>query len=82
MFNKVHERGYRNNPLTKLQKANNTIKSKTRTRVEHVFGFMKQSMNGLVLRSVCIKIAKRIIGLINFTYNLFRYEQVVRLNIV
>ena len=41
-----------------------------------------QSMNGLVLRSVGIKRAKGIIGLINFTYNLFRYEQVVRLNIV
>ena len=60
----------------------NTIKSKTRARVEHVFGFMEQSMNGLVLRSVGIKRAKGIIGLINFTYNLFRYEQVVRLNIV
>ena len=45
-------------------------------------GFMEQSMNGLVLRSVGIKRAKGIIGLINFTYNLFRYEQVVRLNIV
>jgi len=43
---------------------------------------VEQSMNGLVLRSVGIKRAKGIIGLINFTYNLFRYEQVVRLNIV
>lgn len=82
MKNKVHEKGYRNNPLTEEQKANNTIKSKTRVRVEHVFGFMEQSMNGLTLRSVGIKRAKGIIGLINFTYNLFRYEQVVRLNIV
>ena len=82
MKNKVHEKGYRNNPLTEQQKANNTIKSKTRARVEHVFGFMEQSMNGLVLRSVGIKRAKGIIGLINFTYNLFRYEQVVRLNIL
>ena len=81
MNNKVHEKGYRNKPLTKEQKASNTIKSKTRARVEHVFGFMEQSMNGLVLRSVGIKRAKGIIGLINFTYNLFRYEQVVRLNI-
>jgi len=82
MNNIVHEKGYRNNPLTEEQKASNTIKSKTRARVEHVFGFMEQSMNGLVLRSVGIKRAKGIIGLINFTYNLFRYEQVVRLNIV
>ena len=39
--NKVHEKGYRNKPLTDEQKANNNEKSKTRVRVEHVFGFME-----------------------------------------
>lgn len=39
-----------NNPLTDVQKENNTIKSKTRARVEYVFDFMEQSINGLVLR--------------------------------
>ena len=82
MNNCVNEKGYRNTPLTNGQKENNTIKSKARARVEHVFGFMEQSMNGLALRSVGIKRAKGIIGLINFTYNIFRYEQVVRLNIL
>ena len=81
MRNKVHEKGYRNKPLTELQKANNTKKSKTRARVEHVFGFMEQSMNGLVLKSVGMVRATGIIGLINLTYNLFRYEQVKRLKI-
>ena len=80
--NKVHEKGYRNKPLTDQQKENNKEKSKTRARVEHVFGFMEQSMNGLTLKSVGIKRAAGIIGLINLTYNLFRYEQVVRLNIL
>jgi len=82
MINKVHEKGYRNNPLTDEQKANNKEKSKTRARVEHVFGFMEQSMNGLIVKSVGIKRATGIIGLINLTYNLFRYEQVIRLNIL
>jgi len=82
MINRVHEKGYRNKPLTEEQKANNTEKSKTRARVEHVFGFMEQSMNGLCLKSVGIKRATAIIGLINLTYNLFRYEQVIRLNIL
>ena len=50
--------------------------------MEHVFGFMEQSMNGLTVKSVGIDRAKGIIGLINLTYNLFRYEQVVRLNII
>jgi len=80
--NKVHEKGYRNKPLTDQQKANNKEKSKTRARVEHVFGFMEQSMKGLAIKSVGIKRATGIIGLINLTYNLFRYEQVVRLNIL
>ncbi len=81
MKNKVHEKGYRNKPLTEEQKANNTKKSKIRARVEHVFGFMEQSMNGLVLKSVGIIRATGIIGLINLTYNLFRYEQIKRLKI-
>jgi len=82
MNKKIHEKGYRNKPLTEEQKTTNTEKSKTRARVEHVFGFMEQSMNGLYLKSVGIKRATGIIGLINLTYNLFRYEQVIRLNIL
>jgi len=81
MKNKVHEKGYRNKPLTQEQKANNTKKSKIRARVEHVFGFMEQSMKGLALKSVGIIRATGIIGLINLTYNLFRYEQIKRLKI-
>jgi len=82
MNNKVHEKGYKNKPLTDLQKANNKEKSRTRARIEHVFGFMEQSMNGLIVKSIGIKRATGIIGLINLTYNLFRYEQVIRLNIL
>jgi IS5 family transposase len=74
MKNKVHEKGYRNKPLTHEQKVNNKEKSKTRARVEHLFGFMEQSMNGLIVKSVGIKRATGIIGLINLIYNLFRYE--------
>lgn len=80
--NKVHEKGYKGKPLTDKQKAKNNLKSKTRVRVEHVFGFMEQSMNGLALKSVGIVRATGIIGLINLTYNIFRYEQVDRLNLL
>jgi len=82
MNNKAHEKGYRNKPLTEEQKSNNKEKSKTRVRVEHVFGFMEQSMKGLIVKSVGIRRATGIIGLINLTYNLFRYEQIARLNIL
>jgi len=39
-----------------------------------VDGSMEQSMNGLTLKSIGIKRATGIIGLINLTYNLFRFE--------
>ena len=79
--NKVHEKGYRGKPLTDKQKAKNKVKSKIRVRVEHVFGFMEQSMNGLVVKSVGIVRATGIIGLINLTYNTFRYEQLRKLKL-
>jgi len=81
MTNQVNEKGYKNKPLTEEQTAKNKTKSKTRSRVEHVFGFMEQSMNGLCLKSVGIERATAIIGLINLTYNIFRYEQIIRLDI-
>ena len=67
--------------MTDKQKAKNKKKSKIRVRVEHVFGFMEQSMNGLIVRSIGITRATGIIGLINLTYNMFRYEQVQRLKL-
>lgn len=77
--NQVHEKGTRDHPLTEEQKASNREKSKTRARVEHVFGFMEGSMGRLSLNCIGLKRATATIGLINLTYNLFRYEQLVRL---
>lgn len=78
MRNEIHKKGYRNRPLTKALKSSNTVKSRTRSRVEHVFGFMEQSMNGLAVKCVGIVRATGILGLINLTYNIFRYEQIIR----
>ena len=76
----VHEKGYRSHPLTPQQDTANTIKSKIRSRVEHVFGFMTNSMNkGLDLRAIGKERIDSTISLLNLTYNLFRYEQLVRL---
>jgi transposase, IS5 family len=73
MTNKVHEKGYRNHPLTEKQKKSNNKKSKIRARVEHVFGFMKQSVGNPIIRTIGLARAKIKIGLLNLTYNLFRY---------
>ena len=79
MINRIHQKGYRNRPLTDDQKKTNALKSKPRARVEHVYAFMEQSMHGLMIRCVGIDRAKGVIGLINLTYNMFRPEQIERL---
>ena len=78
--NFIHEKAYRNRPLTLEQETRNTLKSKIRSRVEHIFGFMTNSMNnGLNLKAIGKQRIDSLIGLLNLTYNLFRYEQLVRL---
>jgi IS5 family transposase len=78
----IIEKAFKNRPLTDEQKATNTIKSKTRARGEHVFGFVSNSMNDFYIRSIGFVRAKGIIGLINLVYNMCRYEQIVRLNLL
>ena len=71
--NRVCEKGYRGKPLTDEQKESNRKKSKTRCRIEHVFGFMTGSMHGITLRSIGIERAEFNIGLTNLVYNICRY---------
>lgn len=76
----IHEKGRRNNALDTQQQLTNKMKSKIRVRVEHAFGFMTNSMNnGLNLKAIGKQRIDSLIGLLNLTYNLFRYEQIVRL---
>jgi IS5 family transposase len=77
--NKVHEKGYRGNPLTEKQKANNTEKSRTRARVEHIFGFVENSMNGSIIRTIGIVRAAAKIGMMNLVYNIFRCVQLKKI---
>jgi len=78
----IIERAFRANPLTDEQKENNRIKSKTRCRVEHAFGFITNSMNDFYIQSIGFQRAKGVIGLINLVYNMCRYEQIVRLQLL
>lgn len=75
---RIHEKGYRGNPLTKQQMNRNRKKSETRARVEHVFGFMTMSMRGLYIRCRSAVRAEATIGLINMTYNIFRLVQLLK----
>ena len=64
------------------QKESNRVKSQIRCLVEHVFGFVTNSMHDFYIRSIGLVRAKGIIGLINPVYNMCRYEQIVRLNLL
>ena len=74
----IHERAYRNAPLTTEQEASNKEKSRVRARVEHVFGHMENSMGGIFLRSIGALRAQVGVGLMNLTYNLSRIEILIR----
>ena len=69
----IHERGYRHRPLTEEQKASNREKSKTRARVEHVFGHWVSSMGGKWVRYIGIERVRANQGLKALSYNLKRY---------
>jgi len=75
VIDQIHEKGYKNKPLSEDQKSSNKEKSSTRARVEHVFGFMENSMGSMYFRKVGQKRAETVIGLMNLTYNMFRKLQ-------
>ena len=78
----IIERAFKNNPLTDRQKDDNRTKSKTRSRGEHIFGFITQNMNDFYFHNIGYDRIKGVVGLVNLTYNMFRYEQIVRLQIL
>ncbi|MBI3259812.1 MAG: IS5 family transposase [Ignavibacteriae bacterium] len=78
----INEKGYRNNPLTEKQKDSNREKSRVRARVEHIFAFIENTMNGSYLRYIGLKRTEAAVGMMNLVYNLFRYEQIKRLKLV
>ena len=77
--NRIHEKGYRNRPLTKTQIRNNKEKSKIRVRVEHVFGAMNH-FGGIFIRTIGIARAELQIGLLNLAYNMKRYAYIMEAN--
>ena len=69
----IHERAYRNTPLTLEQQAANTERSRVRARIEHIFGHIATAMNGCYVRTIGSARAKTKIGLENLAYNFSRY---------
>jgi transposase, IS5 family len=75
IISKVNEKGYRHKAITEKQQKENKQKSKVRARVEHIFGFMSNSMNRMYLKYRSFVRNKIGIELMNLTYNLFRLVQ-------
>lgn len=75
IISRVNKQGYRYKVLARADRKANKKHSRIRSRVEHVFGFMTNSMNGMYLRYRSLIRNRIAIGLINFTYNLFRLVQ-------
>ena len=69
----INERTYRNRPLSETQIADNRERSKTRAKVEHVFGSMVNEKGGKVIRTIGLARAETMLGLKNLTYNFKRY---------
>lgn len=76
--NFIHERAYKNRPLGEISKQANTIKSTVRCLVEHIFGFIENSMNGPELRYIGLVRNAAAVGLCNLAYNMKRFIQLTR----
>lgn len=59
---RIHEKGYRNHPLTEEQLASNNEKSKVRVRIEHIFGYMTMSLHGVTVRSMGLRGRRSTLG--------------------
>lgn len=73
----IHEKGTRGHPLSEEQKASNRVKSKTRVRVEHVFG-AQHAMGGHMVRTIGLARARVKIGMMNLVYNMQRLGQLLK----
>jgi len=75
---RIHRRAARNRPLSPTQEGANTIRSKVRARVEHVFGHQENSMGRKIVRTIGVARARFKIGMMNLGYNMRRLVQLER----
>ncbi|MBK8954151.1 MAG: IS5 family transposase [Saprospiraceae bacterium] len=74
----INQKGRRNRPLNDREQDRNTNLSRTRARVEHVFGCITTMFGKMKLRCIGKVRSSFQIGLTNITYNLFRIIQLKR----
>lgn len=69
---KIQRKGKRGKKLTPREKKGNTTRSRTRSRVEHIFGAQLARAGNLLLRSIGLERATTNITLRNLSYNMGR----------
>ena len=77
----VHKKGKRAKPLTPREEKANKRKSKTRVRVEHVFGLITNEQGGLFFRVIGLARTKMKIGMMNVVYNMRRFITLSRTSV-
>jgi len=78
-MNCIHERAWRNHPLSQDQIVTNRAKSRVRARVEHVFGAQQNAPGGRIVRTIGMVRARAKIGLANLVYNIRRLVTLERM---
>lgn len=78
---KTIERAWLNRPLNGTQKRINRARSKTRARVEHVFGMMSMCIRATMSRCIGMARNSSAIAMVNLVYNMIRLEQIERLGL-
>lgn len=69
---RIHKKGARYVTLTKKQREANRFKSRTRSRIEHVFASIRNRIRGLMVRSIGLIRSTAEIALQNLIYNMTR----------
>jgi len=76
IVNRVNEQGSKWKALTEAQRLLNREKSRTRVRIEHVFGAIEMQMNGSFTRTVGMARNRFRCLLTALTYNMIRRFQI------
>lgn len=74
---KFQRKGCHHRKLTNKERQGNRTRSRTRIRVEHVFGSQTQLAGSTIIRAIGLVRAKVTIGLRNLAYNIYRYSTVL-----
>lgn len=69
----LQRKGCRGHQLTEWEKQGNRTRSKVRSRIEHIFGAMRQRAGDVLLRTIGLAKAKVKLGLRNLAYNMERF---------